>query len=74
MSNTHAFFATLTREDRLLRNHGFDNWPNSTELARYAFSVNDKIDAICDALQIETIQDTRGNWVVISKNGGGSHA
>ncbi|MEF9876662.1 MAG: hypothetical protein RR842_08520 [Gordonibacter sp.] len=36
-------FSDIYKEEKLLRRHGFEQWPGEEELARYLFNVNDKL-------------------------------
>lgn len=64
----HSYFGDMVRAERLLREHGFDHWPTDDELVRYLFATNDRLDAVCNAMNAELVQDIRGNWQVVPKS------
>lgn len=67
MKGPNSYFGDMVRTERLLREHGFDHWPTEDELVRYLFATNDRLDAVCNAMNAELVQDIRGNWQVVPK-------
>lgn len=67
MKGSNSYFGDMVRTERLLREHGFDHWPTDDELVRYLFATNDRLDAVCNAMNAELVQDIRGNWQVVPK-------
>lgn len=61
-----AYFSDVLRTERLLKSHGFDRWPTEEEIALYLFETNDRIDAICSFVGLETSRDVRDRWIVRS--------
>lgn len=59
-----SYFTDLYQEEKILRKHGFDYWPDERELAEYLFDTNDRMDVICAALGFCTYQDVRGRWCI----------
>lgn len=72
MQNNNRYFRGLYDQQRLLRAHGFESWPDEVELANYLFSLDDKISVLCDSLGIRLVQDCQGRWVKIDAMNGGS--
>lgn len=66
-----SFFQGLINDERMLHNHGFDGWPNDEELARYACDLEDGLQALANAFDVELAKDIMGRWQVIPKKGGG---
>ena len=64
MLSTSTYFANIAKDEQLLAAHGFDHWPTDEELARYLMDTNDRMDALCKALSLRTVQDVRGRWTV----------
>lgn len=58
------FFSDLFSDERLLREHGLDQWPEGRELARYLFDLESKVDAVARASGLAVEKDMRGNWRV----------
>ena len=48
------------QEQRLLKSHGFEQWPSDEELLRYIFSVEDKIDFLAQNCGFQFERDVRG--------------
>lgn len=67
MKGSNSYFGDMVRTERLLRGHGFDHWPTDDELVRYLFATNDRLDAVCNAMNAELVQDIRGSWQVVPK-------
>lgn len=67
MKGSNSYFGDMVRTERLLREHGFDHWPTEDELVRYLFATNDRLDAVCNAMNAELVQDIRGSWQVVPK-------
>lgn len=65
-----SFFQGLINDERMLHNHGFDGWPNDEELARYACDLEDGLQALANAFDVELAKDIMGRWQVIPKKGG----
>lgn len=59
-----GYFEGFCNDKQLLKRHGFDHWPSEDELAEYLFETNDRMDAVCAALRLETCIDVRGRWHV----------
>ncbi|WP_225749445.1 hypothetical protein [Paraeggerthella sp. Marseille-Q4926] len=59
-----TYFSDILRADKLLKTHGFDRWPTEEEIILYLFEMNDRIDAICSFVGVETSKDIRGRWIV----------
>lgn len=72
MQNNDRYFQSLYDQQRLLRAHGFENWPDEIELANYLFTLDDKISVLCDSLGIHLVKDCQGRWVKIDAMNGGS--
>lgn len=66
MTNYETYFSDALRTEKLLKSHSFDSWPTEEEVALYLFETNDRIDAICSFVGLETSKDIRGHWVVRS--------
>ena len=64
MQGASSYFADTIATQRELRRHGFEAWPTEEEALRYPFDVSDRLDAVCDALGIDTGKDVRGKWRV----------
>ncbi len=58
------YFRGQEEQRRLLARHGFDHWPTDGELIGYLIDLDDKLDALCDALGFSVIRDCRGRWCV----------
>lgn len=63
-----VYFASLVRDEGMLKDHGFDAWPDAYDLTRYACGLEDGLQALAGTLGVRLAKDIRGNWVVISKN------
>ena len=63
-----VYFASLVRDVGMLKDHGFDAWPDAYDLTRYACGLEDGLQALAGTLGVRLAKDIRGNWVVISKN------
>lgn len=55
MKGSNSYFGDMVRTERLLREHGFDHWPTEDELVRYLFATNDRLDAVCNAMNAELV-------------------
>ena len=64
MTRHDTYFSDMLRTDKLLKTHGFDRWPTEEEIVLYLLEMNDRIDAICSFVGLETTKDIRGRWVV----------
>lgn len=67
--STNDYFLRIGRESEMLREHGFDGWPDVEGAVRYAMETNDRLDAVCEAFGLETSKDCRGRWYVHRANG-----
>lgn len=56
------YFYVLAREEKLLKDHGFEGWPDPIELAEYVFGLSDKIDLILEELGLAAYRDFLGRW------------
>ena len=63
-----AYFANLARDKSMLKDHGFDAWPDAYDLTRYACGLEDGLQALAGTLGVRLAKDIRGNWVVIAKD------
>ena len=69
-----TYFRNLERDAGMLSSHGFDAWPSSDELARYAFDLADGVDALARAVGVSLEKDVRGRWRARpAKGGAGGH-
>ena len=66
-AESRGFFRELINDERMLRSHGFDGWPNNEELVRYACDLEDGLHALAEAFGVELTKDARGRWRVISR-------
>lgn len=64
MQATSSYFTRMDAMEQELRRHGFDSWPSEEDLLRYLLDTNDRIDAVCTALNMVTAKDVRGRWHV----------
>lgn len=64
MNRDTAYFCGYQVDVQMLKEHGFDHWPDSEELARYVFDV---MDAICNSLGLELKRDHRRVWRAVPK-------
>lgn len=64
MQATSSYFTKMDPIEQDLRRHGFDSWPSKEDLLRYLLDTNDRIDAVCAALNVVTAKDVRGRWRV----------
>ena len=64
-----SFFANLINDEHMLLNHGFDGWPSDKELARYAYDLEDGLQALANAFGMELAKDIMGRWHVFPKKG-----
>lgn len=62
---SYDYFYSDYRDSRLLQSHGMNAWPDTEELARYAFELQDALDALCEHFGVELAKDIRKNWVVV---------
>ncbi|MGI6590015.1 MAG: hypothetical protein ACOX1O_00135 [Eggerthellaceae bacterium] len=58
------FFSSLLADERLLREHGLESWPDGRDLTLYLFDLEEKIDAIAGACGLVVEKDVRGDWHV----------
>ena len=63
-----AYFASLVRDEGMLRSHGFDSWPDARDLARFACDLEDGLQTLAGTLGVRLAKGVRGNWVVIAKD------
>lgn len=63
-----AYFASLARDKDMLRDHGFDAWPDACDLARYACGLEDGLQTLAGAFGMRLAKDIRGNWVIVAKD------
>ncbi len=67
MNSPEQFFTSMLDDQRLLKAHGFDQWPGDEELVRYLFAVEEKIDLMASINGIEFERDARGRLHVYRK-------
>lgn len=60
MMRRDTYFSDMLRTDKLLKTHGFDRWPTEEEIVLHLLETNDRIDAICSFVGLETSKDIRG--------------
>ena len=60
MNNPERYFTSMLDDQRLLKAHGFDDWPDDEELVRYLFAVEEKIDLLASINGIQLERDVRG--------------
>ncbi|MCC6108662.1 MAG: hypothetical protein LIV29_01290 [Denitrobacterium sp.] len=58
------FFSSLLADERLLREHGLESWPDGRDLALYLFDLEEKMDATARACGLVAEKDVRGDWHV----------
>ena len=46
-----AFYTKIIQDERIMRGHGFGEWPDHDELVRYACGLEDAEDLIADLKQ-----------------------
>ena len=63
-----AYFASLVRDEGMLRSHGFDSWPDARDLARFACDLEDGLQALAGTLGVRLAKDIRGKWAIIGKD------
>ena len=63
-----AYFASLVRDEGMLRSHGFDSWPDARDLARFACDLEDGLQTLAGTLGVRLAKDIRGKWVIIGKD------
>ena len=63
-----AYFASLVRDEGMLRSHGFDSWPDARDLARFACDLEDGLQALAGTRGVRLAKDIRGKWVIIGKD------
>ena len=63
-----TFFASLARDERMLKSHGFDAWPDVDDLTRYACDLENALQALADAFGVRLARDVRGSWIVVAKS------
>ena len=54
------YFLKMLEQEQMLKRHGFDHWPDDEELLYYLCSVDDKLDAVIDRLDLKAEQTRRG--------------
>lgn len=59
------YFHEEFQTQKLLAAHGFDQWPDELEVIKYLMKVEDKIDALAAALELDIQTDVRGRLNVI---------
>lgn len=64
-ARVQADFAGQLRDERMLRGHGFDAWPDIDELTRYACDLEDALQVLAGQLGCRLERDVRGNWVLV---------
>lgn len=64
----HAYFASLARDKGMLRDHGFDAWPDAYDLTRFACGLEDGLQTLAGAFGMRLAKDIRGNWVIVAKD------
>lgn len=57
-----TYFRDMGADARTLRSHGLDAWPDTEELARYVFDLEDGVAALARELGMEMAKDVRGRW------------
>lgn len=68
--NVNRLLECQIKQSKILKEHGFNQWPDLIALAQYAMELSDRIDAIAKYLDIDIEKDYRDRWVVHSdKNG-----
>ena len=67
-----AYFASLANRQRELKSHGFDAEPSDEELVDYAFGLDDKLSALCNAIGVRLVRDVCGRWVVVTNGAEGA--
>ena len=65
-----AGFAGLLRDERMLRGHGFDAWPDVDELTRYACGLEDAVQVLAGQLGCRLERDVRGRWALVGNDEG----
>ena len=65
-----ADFAGQLRDERMLRGHGFDTWPDVDELTRYACDLEDAVQVLAGRLGCRLERDVRGNWALVRSDEG----
>lgn len=60
-----SYMQHLAQDERLLKAHGFDAWPDADETFRFACDAADSVYALANALRIQLIRDVRGRWLAI---------
>ena len=63
-----AYFANLARDKGMLKDHGFDAWPDAHDLTRYACCLEDGLQTLAGAFGMRLAKDIRGKWVIIGKD------
>lgn len=63
------FFVELMGRERKLRDHGFDSEPDAAELVEYAFSLEDRLSALCESMGVRLVRDVRGRWAAVPVRG-----
>lgn len=60
MDSPERFYTSIHEDQRLLKAHGFDRWPDNEELARQLFRIEEKIDLLSRINGIQFERDVRG--------------
>lgn len=61
------YYRSETFAERL-KKYGLIGWPPTVEsLAELVIDTSDRLDVICDALDIDTVKDHRGKWSIHPK-------
>lgn len=63
-----TYFADLARDERMLKSHGFNAWPDVDDLTRYACDLENGLQVLAGAFGVRLARDVRGNWVVVAKD------
>ena len=56
------YFEMMEERRRRLRDHGFEGEPSGEQLIDYALSLEDRLNAVCEATGLQLCQDARGRW------------
>lgn len=58
-------FFDQVRDERMLKGHGFDAWPDVDELTRYACDLEDALQVLAAQLGCRLERDVRGRWALV---------
>lgn len=64
-----SYFRDAYQDQRLLKSHGFDAWPDAEELARYVFGLEEKVDALASMVDVDLGRDLRGDLIATRRRG-----